>query len=91
MTWVVHPVLAQSRPEIELALRESTRGMEAEGGSSQELFMRRGIGVLVAAIQTVEGQLHESGEEELERKWRKTGDDERWGLCMDWLTRALTC
>ena len=64
MTWVVHPVLAQSRPEIELALRESTRGMEAEGGSSQELFMRRGIGVLVAAIQTVEGQLHDSGEEE---------------------------
>ena len=32
--------------------------MEAEGGSSQELFKRLGIGVLVAAIQTVEGHLH---------------------------------
>ena len=58
VTWVVQPVLAHSLPEVELAPTDNTKGMEAEGDSSHDVFRRVGVGLLVAAIQTVEGQLH---------------------------------
>ena len=57
---MVHPVLAQRRPDADKAGTERTRGPrpeEVEGGSSQEVLRRRGDGALVAAIHTVSEQL----------------------------------